>query len=264
MSDSIKSKTIHPGPLTAAEKYRLKHPYGTSLLSRDTPENRKQWGPDGIGRVDVAPTVCTADGKCPYYNYKKDATHEGALETPIHLLVASFRDRLCPRTIHNAFLRAENPKRIYIRVIEQTLKGSDLIDDAGCFEQYCKDFNSNCEEYASQVRIVHVDASQAKGPTDARSKLSAMIYYDFIHRDEPDLKAVDIHDFCVQTDSHMDFATNYDTDLIAMHHRTENDYAVLSTYVADISQNNQDPPNVPNLCSEYGSGILFVFMVKVD
>jgi len=33
-----------------------------------------------------------------------------------------------------------------------------------------------------------------------------------------------------------------------MHHRTQNDYAVLSTYVADISQNNQDIRVVPNLC----------------
>ena len=33
-----------------------------------------------------------------------------------------------------------------------------------------------------------------------------------------------------------------------MFHRTENDYAVLSTYVADISQNNQAIRVVPNLC----------------
>jgi hypothetical protein len=46
----------------------------------------------------------------------------------------------------------------------------------------------------------------------------------------------------------MDFSDNYDQGLIAMHHRTENDYAVLSTYVADIEQNNKDPNTVPNLC----------------
>ena len=54
--------------------------------------------------------------------------------------------------------------------------------------------------------------------------------------------------FCMQTDSHMDFSDNFDTDLIKMFHLAENDYAVLSTYVTDIEHNNEDPTNVPNLC----------------
>ena len=228
-----------------------KHPYGTSLLSRDKPENRALWGPDGVGYVDVAPTICTTP-QCPYYHYRDDADRNGgALETPIHMLIASFRDQLCPRTLHNAFRRAENPSRIFIRVIEQTDPNSDLIDDAGCFQRYCTDYNPDCQQYEKQVRTVHIDASKAKGPTDARSKLSAMIHHDFIHRNDPDrldFHPVELQDFCMQTDSHMDFSDNYDTEMILMHHRTENDYAVLSTYVADISQNNKDVRIVPNLC----------------
>lgn len=167
------------------------------------------------------------------------------------MLIASFRDQLCPRTLHNAFNRAENPHRIYIRVIEQTEEGSDLIDDAGCWARYCEDYNNNCQEYKDNVRTVHVNAKDAKGPTDARSKLSAMVNYDYVHRNEPDqldFHRVELQDFCMQIDSHMDFSDNYDTELIFMWHRTENDYAVLSTYVADISQNNQGIRVVPNLC----------------
>ena len=52
----------------------------------------------------------------------------------------------------------------------------------------------------------------------------------------------------MQIDSHMDFSDHYDTELIFMFQRTQNDYAVLSTYVADISQNNQNIRVVPNLC----------------
>ena len=224
-----------------------------ALISRqDKPENRKKWG-DNIGYIDVEPSECDPEtGKCPYYTYKADATREGrALETPIHMLIASFRDQLCPRTLHNAFNRAENPHRIYIRVIEQTEEGSDLIDDAGCWARYCEDYNTNCQEYKDNVRTVHVNAKDAKGPTDARSKLSAMVNYDYVHRDEPDqldFHRVELQDFCMQIDSHMDFSDNYDTELIFMWHRTENDYAVLSTYVADISQNNQGIRVVPNLC----------------
>jgi len=51
-----------------------------------------------------------------------------------------------------------------------------------------------------------------------------------------------------QTDSHMDFSDNWDVDLVDMFHLTQNDYAVLSTYVTDITANNQDPINVPHLC----------------
>ena len=232
--------------------YQKKHPYGTTLLSRDTPENRAKWGDQGaIGYVDVAPSVCTSDGKCPYYRYQNDATREGAYETPIHLLIASFRDRLCPRTLYNAFNRADNPHRIFIRVIEQTLPDSDLIDDAGCWERYCQDYNEDCAEFQNNVKIVHQDASTSKGPTDARSKLSAMIYWDYIHRNDVaklDFQRVEPEDFCMETDSHMDFSDHYDTELILMHHRTKNDFAVLSTYVADMSQNNQNPATVPNLC----------------
>jgi hypothetical protein len=180
-----------------------------------------------------------------------DATHEKALETPIHMLIASFRDRLCPRTLHNAFSKAENPKRIFIRVIQQTLPGSDLIDDAGCFDQYCQDYNPNCEEYRHQVRIVARDARVSKGPTDARSKLSAMIFNDYWYAydtERLDFIPVQLHDFCLQLDSHMDFSDRYDTGLIAMHHRTQNDYSILSTYVADIAQNNKNVRDVPNLC----------------
>ena len=164
------------------------HPYGTSLLSRDKPENRERWGPSGIGYVDVAPTVCTESGDCPHYHYTADATREGgALETPIHMLIASFRDQLCPRTLHNAFKNAENPHRVYIRIIDQNEPGSDLIDDAGCWDRYCTDYNTACEEFAKNVQTVHVKAKDAKGPTDARSKLSSMITWDYEHKDEPDM-----------------------------------------------------------------------------
>ena len=246
--------------------HELAHPHGTTLLSRDTPENRERWGPGGIGYVDVSPEVCPSGGPCPHYRHTSDAVRagtdaggegrrrEGADLTPIHLLIASYRDRLCPRTLHNAFSRAENPARLYVRVIEQTQPGSDLLDDAGCWERYCQDYNPGCAVYAAQVRTVPMDASGSRGPTDARSRLSSMVEWDYVHGrdggdpDLVDLVPVGLHDFCLQIDSHMDFSDDYDTELILMHHRTRNDYAVLSTYVADMEQNNQGVRIVPNLC----------------
>jgi hypothetical protein len=146
---------------------------------------------------------------------------------------------------------AKNPKRLSFRVIQQTKSGTGLDDDIGCWEYYCEKYNKDCEVYKNQVRIVPVDAASSKGPTWARSKLSAMVYWDFIHKDtssELDFQPVEEQDFCMQIDSHMDFSDNFDVELIKMFHLTENDYAVLSTYVTDIEFNNKDPNNVPNLC----------------
>jgi hypothetical protein len=240
-----------PGNDASAIAFREDHPYGTTFLGRNNTDNLKSF-PDGpFGNVDLNPTVCTDSGECPYYHYKDDATHEGASQTPIHMLIASFRDRLCPRTLHNVFTHAENPKRIFIRILDQTLPGSDLIDDAGCWARYCVDYNTDCQVYEKQVRTVHSDSTKSKGPTDARSKLSAMISWDYVHKHDPqqlDFVPVQTQDFCMQTDSHMDYSDNFDTELVYMFHRTETDYAVLSTYVDSIKKNNQDVRTVPNLC----------------
>ena len=222
-------------------------------MARDNAENRKLFPNGPFGYEILTGNECTENDECPHYHYTQDATEEGAMETPIHILIAAFRDRLCGRTLHNIFRRASNPKRIWVRVFDQIQiePSSDLIDDAGCWEVYCHEYDSDCDKYKDHVQIVKVDASESKGPTYARSKLSAMVNWDYTHRDEHEeieLSAVQENDFCMQIDSHMDFHDDYDTGLIAMHHRTQNDYAVLSTYVTDIEHNNKDLKTVPNLC----------------
>ena len=155
--------------------FRKKHPHGTCLLARDTPANRKLF-PDGpFGDPDVDPNICPSPDQCPHYHYTADADQKGAEETPIHFLIASFRDKLCARTLHNAFTHAQHPKRLTFRVIEQTKADSDKEDDEGCWDRYCDKYNPNCQEYKDQVRIVPVDAELSFGPTWARSKLSAMV-----------------------------------------------------------------------------------------
>lgn len=232
------------------EDFHRDHPKGTCLLARDNENNRKLFPNGPFGDAEIDEVVCE-DGKCPHYNYHEDQPENSAIDTPIHMLVAAFRDRLCARTLHYAFSKAVNPKRIFIRIIDQTEPGSDLVDDEGCWPRYCSEYNPNCKEFEDQVRGVRVDSGKSKGPTWARSKLSAMVHWDYVHRDMPheiELEPVQLSDFCMQTDSHMDFSDGFDQGLIAMHHRTENDYAVLSTYVADLEQNNQDPKTVPHLC----------------
>ncbi|EJK62671.1 hypothetical protein THAOC_16708 [Thalassiosira oceanica] len=59
-------------------------------------------------------------------------------------------------------------------------------------------------------------------------------------------------DFCMSTDSHMDLEPDWDEKMVNMWYEAQNEYAVLSTYVANIKQLGQDGSNsvhgVPHLC----------------
>jgi hypothetical protein len=70
-------------------------------------------------------------------------------------------------------------------------------------------------------------------------------------------------EFCMQTDSHMDFVPDWDVHMIDMWMQTGNEYAVLSTYVADSATLKDNMPGakgtngvfeVPHLCMVTFSG----------
>ncbi|CAJ1935158.1 unnamed protein product [Cylindrotheca closterium] len=231
--------------------FNREHPFGVSLLALDNQYNRRLFPNGPFGTIDVAESDCL-HGSCPHYSKQADVKLENARKTPIHILIPAFRDKLCSRTLHYAFTQAENPSRLFIRVIDQVQPRSDLEDDAGCWELYCEKHNRNCKEYGSQVRIVKIDSAQSMGPTYARSKLSAMVHWDYIYRnesDEIDLQPVNEQDFCMNIHSRMNFSKRFDTRLIEMHHRTKNDYGVLSTHVTGMESNDQDGRIVPNMCT---------------
>ena len=54
-------------------------------------------------------------------------------DTTMFIMIASFRDKLCPRTLFNAFSKAKHPGRIHVGVVEQALD-----DDVNCIEEYCR------------------------------------------------------------------------------------------------------------------------------
>jgi hypothetical protein len=281
-SNANDSNNNNPSPNKKATPMKELYPNGHCLLARDTPQNKQLFPQGPFGYEGIASTICPSPDQCPYYHYKKDSTSSNKDGTaaaaaadggggvvvdpqqnnnsnnnnnrnnvPIHILIASFRDKLCARTLHNALARAANPHRLTFRVIQQTQSGSSIEDDEGCWDRYCAKYNPECHMYEHLVRIIPVDSKESKGPTWARAKLSAMIAWDYTHRhqlDQLDFTPVHIQDFILQIDSHMDFSNDFDVGLIDMFHQTQNDYAVLSTYVADIEQNNMDPPTVPHLC----------------
>lgn len=80
------------------------------------------------------------------------------------------------------------------------------------------------------------------GPMFARS------YHGILVQDE---------EFCLQLDSHMKTVQHWDSELVQMWGRTNNEYAVLSTAPLDISEMDtfssrlDDFQEVPHLCNHY-------------
>jgi len=106
----------------------------------------------------------------------------GASGAPlIHVGIASYRDSLCPRTLHNLFAKALHPENLRVLIIEQTDPTSTSLDDASIFAQYCGNYNADCEALSEQIVIVNIDSRTSKGPTDARSKLSMLIEQEYLN-----------------------------------------------------------------------------------
>jgi hypothetical protein len=125
-------------------------------------------------------------------------------------------------------------------------------DDEDCLDTYCimmtnTTGSAHCP-HKRNIRINRLDAADAKGPTWARALGSQLM------EDE---------EFCMQTDSHMDFVPDWDVHMIDMWELTGNEYGVLSTYVADSSTLKENMPGkrgtngvfeVPHLCMVTFSG----------
>ena len=221
-----------------------KHPFGQILLGQ------KDWGtPGATGWIDVTePTSPTT----PHHYMNRDDDHinhyDMHLHVPLHFAISSFRDQLCPITLFNLFTKSSNPNRIYVRVLQQNDE-----DDVDCFTEYCNLIKLDPAYYAysdcpfeNSIEVMTIPSSAAKGPTYARALVSEMIRMAFVD------EHLDPQDFCLQTDSHMDFVQNFDSELIKDWLLANNEYAILSTYVAPTSDllNPSFPTKheVPHLC----------------
>ena len=190
-----------------------------------------------VDREDIDPA---APKPCPPIGRAED--HDDSI---VYAAIASFRDSICPDTITNMFLRAKYPDRIRVAVIQQ-----NLPEDVDCLEKYCEDARiaQNLPKDApcprrGQISIKRFSSEEAKGPTWARAQDTDML--------------PDSAEFCLRTDSHMTFAQDWDTLQIQQWYDAQNEYAVLSTYVADSTNLNEDGSmknvngvwEVPHLCS---------------
>lgn len=199
--------------------------------------------------------------------------------------VAAYRDGTrCGRSVYSFFTQAAHPDRVRVGVVQQNAPG-----DPDCIESFCAilasegagghsnstpvnraerlrggssnsngndlraeisgasdDSYSSCR-WSSQVYIHRVSHLAARGPVRARAmghKLRPL-------GDRND-DADGSHSFCLQTDSHVLVAPNWDCDAVRMWALTRNEFAVLTTYVPRLEElgvNLNQRWEVPVVCA---------------
>jgi len=151
-------------------------------------------------------------------------------ERTIYFAIASYRDFQCRQTVESAFLRAKNPKRIRVGVVDQIVHG----EDPGCDEpmEPC-DTNPNqalCL-YANQVDVFEMRADMSVGPVFARHIGHRLYRGEYYY---------------TQSDAHVSYTQNWDADIIQQMEATHNDLAVLTTYLTDV-QGSIEPETYKSL-----------------
>ena len=200
-------------------------PIGQIFLGN--PVNLKKAGyTEGSGNVDYIPEFeCTggstnpADKQCPYQLRTPDAMGLGLTGWDgrlLHINMPSYRDPLCPRTLLKLFTKAKRPFDIRVRVLQQNIPE----EDDPCLDKYCEMMADLRKEtgggdtskggpagdacpHKDQVFIHHINAKEAAGPTYARGLIGQDI------REAYEKKEISPQDFCMSTDSHMDFEPHW-------------------------------------------------------
>jgi hypothetical protein len=190
-------------------------------------EHELQWPPLRLdGSIDPADGYDTMPltglavprfwGPSPGEAVTRIGSHVNGKET-IFLMIASYRDFQCRETIAKAYLRADDPSRLFIGAVDQVVAG-----DTGCLslEVPCeRDPEQPACKYRDQISVYEMDATVATGPVTARH------IGDRLYRGQY---------FVMQMDAHCHFASRWDTSLIRQWRETGNEMAVLSSYLTDI------------------------------
>ena len=141
-------------------------------------------------------------------------------DVEIFVSIAEYRDSRCPLTLKNIFTNAKNPNRIYVGLVQQVHTEEDRTD---CLKAFCammgRDGKGKCK-FESQIQTIEFAHHDARGPTYAH-----YIGHEMMKDEE----------FCMQIDSHSDVLPQWDTALTNMWGSIDNEYAVLSTAVPDLS-----------------------------
>lgn len=157
--------------------------------------------------------------------------------------IASYRDFECRSTAESIFLRAKNPDRIRIAVVDQIVDGEDAICNAPLLPCEENPEQGLCK-YKDQIDVYQMDAALSIGPVFARHIGYRMYRGEY---------------YATQSDAHVTYTQDWDADIIDQFEVTKNEMAVLSTYLTDVQgsideQGNSLRHTRPIMCNTYYEG----------
>lgn len=144
------------------------------------------------------------------------------------LSLATYRDENCFNTVHQAYLKAKYPEKLFIGLVQQNChkdcKSGVLANlsmvavppDDDCYQLFCEtDIGKSgiCER--GQIRVLNIDEPESLGPYAARYFASKLWYGE---------------QWFMQTDAHMTFATHWDAISIEMLQKAPSKKPILSHY----------------------------------
>ncbi|TMW67424.1 hypothetical protein Poli38472_011044 [Pythium oligandrum] len=200
---------------------------------------------NGKGKVELDPTVQHIPLKPELKNLRPPPARVPST-FDIYVGMSVFRDGVrCGKTLLTGFKRATKPDNLYFGIVDQVYDG-----DATCIEEYCKLASVEWPEhgecrYREHIRLDKRNAHDSRGCAPARH------YQQKLLRDE---------EFCLQIDGHSIFTNNWDENLVADWKQTDNEMAVLTTWLHDIHDfvdedgNNNVPDFLPHLCATFRGG----------
>eukprot|EP00980_Cylindrotheca_fusiformis_P016689 scaffold5024_cov136-Cylindrotheca_fusiformis.AAC.18 len=160
------------------------------------------------------------------------------LET-IYISVASYRDPECLPTVEDMFLRADNPERLRVAIIDQRMDNDSVAPCSRPRIPCDEDPEQPMCKYAHLIDSFEISAPLSIGPVFARHLANRMYRGEY---------------FAMQIDSHVRFIEHWDTSIVMQWKQAKNEMGVISTYLSDIIE-SIDPvthenrhPNRPIMC----------------
>mmetsp|Transcript_18635 Transcript_18635/g.26408 ORF Transcript_18635/g.26408 Transcript_18635/m.26408 type:complete len:576 (-) Transcript_18635:187-1914(-) len=148
-----------------------------------------------------------------------DGDRENVNSRTIFIAIASYRDYQCKETLDSIFTRAKYPNRVRVAIVDQIEDGVDTPCNTP-FQPCTENPNQTACKYKGQIDDYEMEAELAIGPVFARHIGHRMYRGEY---------------YTMQVDAHVTFAQDWDTDIVMQLEATQNDMAVLSTYLSDIS-----------------------------
>jgi len=166
----------------------------------------------------------------------------------IFVSVASYRDSRCTGTLESLFNRAEFPERVFVGVVQQN---SPISGDKECMETSipcAQNPNQVLCKYAKQIRVHMVQSEESYGPTFGRHRA------DRLYRGEY---------YAMQIDAHSVMLKHWDSEGIAQHTASGNQYAVMTNYPSHVDAISADGKakwsTTPIMCNSHFEGEVLRF-----